>query len=64
MFSTPAVIVVTVRNASGTNVTSAYGAGRWRRMNEVPTARAITARSWFETPNRGQIVSMLPVTAR
>src|SRR5882672_5761945 len=33
-------------------------------MNEVPTAKAITANSWFDTPNKGQMVSMLPVTAR
>src|SRR5271157_212235 len=53
-----AVSVVTNMNAMGTSVTHAYFTFLYLMITVVPTPRAIAARSWFETPNMGQMVDM------
>jgi len=57
----PAVSVVHPTKIMGMIVTHAYFARPLFIINEVPTARAMVARSWFAVPSMGQMVVMVPV---
>ena len=52
----PAVRVVVMINAKGTNVTQAYFPRPSRKSHVVTTVRAIAARIWLAMPNIGQMV--------